>query len=203
MNVWVLKVWTQSFFMVWYDIWWGNYVYPVYLSSTSQYYPVRHSADYSIYSGSPQYVEEYNFHPPVVLPDTLSSFSAVGGYDPSWTVQEKRLTLRDGFSQPYGNFIPRDQWGQQYYGGGGNSMRRLSIQPRSRSMPRSPSSSSGGPFSPVPPNFVSPARSSSGYFNLIPRGIRDDMIYDPSAYSLRRSFSSPKVKYKICKERYI
>uniref|UniRef100_A0A4W6E748 Pleckstrin homology domain containing, family A member 6 n=1 Tax=Lates calcarifer TaxID=8187 RepID=A0A4W6E748_LATCA len=168
------------------------------INSPSRYYPVNRgvSADYYGYPGGPQYVEEYPLYPPGVRPDSICSVSAVGGYDRRWPVEEKRLSLRDGPHQLYGPPISRDPWGPQYYGGMETSMRRLSIQPRSRSVPRSPSSSSGGPYSPVPPNFASPARSLSARFDRFPGRIRDDMIYaDPSVYSLRRSLSSPKYDY--------
>uniref|UniRef100_A0A8D3DG99 PH domain-containing protein n=1 Tax=Scophthalmus maximus TaxID=52904 RepID=A0A8D3DG99_SCOMX len=166
------------------------------INSPSRYYPVNRgvSADYCGYPGDPHYVDEYPFYPPGVRPDSICSVSGVGGYDWRWTVQQKRHSLRDGPHQLYGPPMPRDPWGPQYYGGMETSMRRLSIQPRSRSVPRSPSSSSGGPYSPVPPNFASPARSLSARFDRFPGRMRDDVIYaDPSIYSLRRSLSSPKV----------
>ncbi|XP_044075318.1 pleckstrin homology domain-containing family A member 6 isoform X5 [Siniperca chuatsi] len=168
------------------------------INSPSRYYPVSRgvSADYCGYPGGPQYVEEYPLYPPGVRPDSICSVSAVGGYDRRWTVEEKRHSLRDGPHHLYGPPMPRDQWGPQYYGGMETSMRRLSIQPRSRSVPRSPSSASGGPYSPVPPNFASPARSPSARFDRFPGRMRDDVIYaDPSVYSLRRSLSSPKYDY--------
>ncbi|XP_026161844.1 pleckstrin homology domain-containing family A member 6 isoform X4 [Mastacembelus armatus] len=168
------------------------------INSPSRYYPVNRgvSADYYAYPGGSQYVDEYPLYPPGIRPDSICSVSAVGGYDRRWTVEEKRCSMRDGPHQLYGHPIPRDSWGPQYYSGMETSMRRLSIQPRSRSVPRSPSSSSGGPYSPVPPNFASPARSPSTRFDRFPGRMRDDVIYaDPSVYSLRRSLSSPKYDY--------
>ncbi|XP_070815542.1 pleckstrin homology domain-containing family A member 6 isoform X2 [Chaetodon trifascialis] len=168
------------------------------INSPSHFYPVNHgvSADYYVYAGDPHYVEDYPLYLPGVRPDSICSVSAVRGYGRHWTVEEKRHSLRDGPHQLYGPPVPRDQWGQQYYGGMESSIRRLSIQPRSRSVPRSPSSSSGGPYSPVPPNFASPARSPSARFDRFPRRMREDVIYaDPSVYSLRRSLSSPKYNY--------
>uniref|UniRef100_A0A667ZJF5 Pleckstrin homology domain containing A6 n=1 Tax=Myripristis murdjan TaxID=586833 RepID=A0A667ZJF5_9TELE len=171
------------------------------MSSPSRYYTVNRgvSADYyGVYSSRPQYVEEYPLYPPGVRPDSICSVSAVGGYDRRWTIEEKRRSLRDGPLPIYGLPMPRDLWGSQYYSGSPiemaqTSMRRLSIQPRSRSVPRSPSSSSGGPYSPGPPNFASPARSPSVRFDQFPGGMREDVIYaDPSVYGLRRSLSSPK-----------
>lgn len=168
------------------------------INSPSRYYLVNHgvSGDYYGYPGGPQIMEEYPLYPPGVRPDSICSVSAVGGYDRHWTVEEKRHSLRDRPHHLHGPPMSRDQWGPPYYGGIETSMRRLSIQPRSRSVPRSPSSSSGGPYSPVPPSFVSPARSPSARFDRFPGRMRDDVIYaDPSVYSLRRSLSSPKYDY--------
>uniref|UniRef100_A0A7N6A292 PH domain-containing protein n=1 Tax=Anabas testudineus TaxID=64144 RepID=A0A7N6A292_ANATE len=168
------------------------------INSPSCYYPVNRgiSPDYYGYPGGSQYVEEYSLYPPGVRPDSICSVSAVGGYDRRWTVEEKRRSLRDGPYELYGSPIRRDPWGPQYYGDMETSMRRLSIQPRSRSVPRSPSLSSGGPYSPVPPNFASPARSPSTRFDRVSGRMREHVIYaDPSVYGLRRSLSSPKYDY--------
>uniref|UniRef100_A0AAQ4R0P0 PH domain-containing protein n=1 Tax=Gasterosteus aculeatus aculeatus TaxID=481459 RepID=A0AAQ4R0P0_GASAC len=165
------------------------------IHSLSSYYPVNHGVldDYFGYPGGPPYMEEYPLYPPGMRPDSICSVSALGGYNRRWTFEEKRHSLRDR-SQLYGSTMPRDQWAPTYCGGMETSMRRLSIQPRSRSVPRSPSLSSGGPYSPVPHNFASPARSTSGCFNRFPGRMREDVIYaDPSVYSLRRSLSPPKV----------
>ncbi|XP_077429190.1 pleckstrin homology domain-containing family A member 6 isoform X13 [Vanacampus margaritifer] len=164
------------------------------INSPSHYYPASQGFNYYGYSGDPQYLEEYALYPPGIRPDSICSVSAVGGYDHRWAVEEKRRSLRDGPHQLYGPPSPRDSWGPQYYSGVEKSMRRLSIQPRSRSVPRSPSLSSGGAYSPVSHNFVSPARSPSARFDRFKGRMRDDVIYaDPSVYNLRRSLSSPKV----------
>ncbi|XP_077429191.1 pleckstrin homology domain-containing family A member 6 isoform X14 [Vanacampus margaritifer] len=164
--------------------------------SPSHYYPASQGFNYYGYSGDPQYLEEYALYPPGIRPDSICSVSAVGGYDHRWAVEEKRRSLRDGPHQLYGPPSPRDSWGPQYYSGVEKSMRRLSIQPRSRSVPRSPSLSSGGAYSPVSHNFVSPARSPSARFDRFKGRMRDDVIYaDPSVYNLRRSLSSPKYDY--------
>lgn len=168
------------------------------LFSPSHYYSVRCgvSADYYGYPCVTQCPEEYPVYPARVRPDSICSLSAVGGFDRCWAVEEKRYSLRDGPNQLYGPLRPRDRWGQKYFGGMETSMRRLSIQPRSRSVPRSPSS--GGPYSPVPPHFASPARSPPTCFERLPTRMRDDIIFtDPSIYSLRSSLSSPKVKQQV------
>uniref|UniRef100_A0A3Q2ZAK6 Pleckstrin homology domain containing A6 n=1 Tax=Hippocampus comes TaxID=109280 RepID=A0A3Q2ZAK6_HIPCM len=152
--------------------------------------------NYYGYSSGPQYLEEYPLYPPGVRPDSICSVSAVGGYDHRWTVEEKRHSLRDGPHQFYGPPTPRDSWGPHYYNGVDKSMRRLSIQPRSRSVPRSPSLSSRGAYSPVSHSFASPVRSPSARFDRFSGRMRDDVIYaDPSVYNLRRSLSSPKYDY--------
>uniref|UniRef100_A0A674DKQ0 Pleckstrin homology domain containing A6 n=1 Tax=Salmo trutta TaxID=8032 RepID=A0A674DKQ0_SALTR len=180
------------------------------LNSPSHYYTVNRGvpADYySVYSsvgGGPGYMEEYPLYPPGVRPDSICSVSAVG-YDrmgpPRWTNDEKRRSLRDG--PLYGPPPPRDPYGPPpspaYYGqmdAAQTAMRRLSIQPRSRSVPRSPSSSTGGPYSPSPHSFASPICSPSARFDRGPGRLREDVIYaDPSVYGLRRSLSSPKYDY--------
>ncbi|XP_061146420.1 pleckstrin homology domain-containing family A member 6 isoform X2 [Syngnathus typhle] len=162
------------------------------INSPSHYYPANQGFDYYGYpSGGPQYLEEYPLYPPGVRPDSICS--AAGAYDHRWAVEDKRRSLRDGPHQVY----PRDSWGPQSYGGVDvKSLRRLSIQPRSRSVPRSPSLSSGGAYSPAAHNFASPARSASARFDRFSGRMRDDGIYaDPSAYNLRRSLSSPKYDY--------
>ncbi|XP_030229751.1 pleckstrin homology domain-containing family A member 6 isoform X4 [Gadus morhua] len=180
------------------------------LSSPTRYYTVNRgvSADvYGVYGGPPQYGDEYPpLYPPGARPESIcSGVSGVGGgYDRRWTPEERRRSLRDGpQAAHYGPPLARDPWGPQYYGGGdpldpmGAAMKRLSIQPRSRSVPRSPSSSCGGPYSPGPHSFVSPARSPSTCYNPgTPRRLREEALYaDPSVYRLRRSLSSPKYDY--------
>ncbi|XP_061780029.1 pleckstrin homology domain-containing family A member 6 isoform X13 [Nerophis lumbriciformis] len=166
------------------------------LHSPSRYYPVSPGVDYYGYPSGPQYVEGYPLYPPGVRPDSICTVSAVGGYDHRWAVEDKRRSLRDGPHQFYDPPNPRDSWGPQYYSGVEKSLRRLSIQPRSRSVPRSPSLSSTGAYSPVSHNFASPARSPSARFDWFSGRMRDDMVYaDPSVYNLRRSLSSPKYDY--------
>ncbi|XP_060714069.1 pleckstrin homology domain-containing family A member 6 isoform X3 [Tachysurus vachellii] len=176
------------------------------LRSPARYYTMNRgmSADYYGVYGAPQYSEEYPLYPSGIRPESICSMSAA--YDrmpPRWTAAEKRRSLRD--SAPFGP--PREpQW---MMGGPGThpayytqlestqgTMRRLSLQPRSRSVPRSPSSSSGGAYSPGPPSFISPARSPSVRFDRMPGRLRDEGIYaDPSVYSMRRSLSSPKYDF--------
>ncbi|KAJ0068378.1 hypothetical protein NL108_005969, partial [Boleophthalmus pectinirostris] len=166
------------------------------LHSPSRYYTVnRGVSEYYGYPPDPRYMDDYPLYSGGMRPDSICTLSAVGAYEQRWTLEDKRRSLRDGPHQLYGPPMMRDSWGPQHYGME-SSMRRLSIQPRSRSVPRSPSSSSGGLYSPVPPNYVSPARSPSTRFDHDPGRMRDDHIYaDPSVYSLRRSLSSPKYDF--------
>uniref|UniRef100_A0A8C8HTG8 PH domain-containing protein n=1 Tax=Oncorhynchus tshawytscha TaxID=74940 RepID=A0A8C8HTG8_ONCTS len=176
------------------------------MNSSSRYYTVNRGvpADYySVYGsvvGGPGYVEQYPLYPLGVRPDSICSVSAVG-YDrlgpPRWTNEDKRCSLRDGPPPPRDPYGPPP--GPAYYNQmdvAQTSMRRLSIQPRSRSVPRSPSPSSGGPCSPGPHSFASPIRSPSARFDRGPSRLQEDVIYaDPSVYGLRRSLSSPKYDY--------
>uniref|UniRef100_A0A8C1LWB8 Pleckstrin homology domain containing, family A member 6 n=1 Tax=Cyprinus carpio TaxID=7962 RepID=A0A8C1LWB8_CYPCA len=170
--------------------------------SPSRYYTVNRamSPDYYSVYGGPPYVDDYPLYPPGVRPESICSMSAAYNRPPPrWNMEERRRSLRDG--PLYGQ--PRDQqWmmgpqGPAYFpqlDSAQNSMRGLSIQPRSRSVPRSPSSSSGGPYSPH--SFASPARSPSARFDRGLGRLREEGIYaDPSVYGLRRSLSSPKYDF--------
>ncbi|XP_069489209.1 pleckstrin homology domain-containing family A member 6 isoform X2 [Ambystoma mexicanum] len=156
---------------------------------------------------SPQYPEEYQFFPPGVRPDSICSMPAFERVNAPWPMEEKRPAFRNG-----GPYHPRDWKDQAGYGrqqdgpvwmaGGGrqpmyydeidstsDSLRRLSFQPRSRSVPRSPSQ---GTYN--RPRLYSPVRSPSARFDRLPP--RSEAIYaDPAAYIMRRSVSSPKYDY--------
>ncbi|XP_036388636.1 pleckstrin homology domain-containing family A member 6-like [Megalops cyprinoides] len=161
------------------------------LQSPSHYYTVNRGVPsdcYGVYGG-PRYVEEYALYPPGVRPDSMCSVS--GGFErlpPQWTPEEKRRSLRDGPLYPRGAQwgVPHAQQHPGYYaplGQAQGGVTRLSMPPRSRSVPRSPSSSQG-PYSPM--------RSPSARFDRD----RDDLVYaDPSIYGLRRSVSSPKYEF--------
>ncbi|KAK7916132.1 hypothetical protein WMY93_011893 [Mugilogobius chulae] len=138
------------------------------LHSPSRYYTIGRGEYYG-YPPDPRYMDDYPVYSGGMRPDSICTLSAVGAYDQRWSLEDKRRS---------------DSWGPQHYGME-TSMRRLSIQPRSRSVPRSPA-----------PNYVSPARSPSTRFDHEPGRMRDDHIYaDPSVYSLRRSLSSPKYDF--------
>lgn len=157
------------------------------------------SGDYFGMYGGPPYPEEYPLYPPGIRPDSICSMSAA--YD-RMVIEDKRRSLRDialygpsrephwiretpGSHPPFYNQPESTQ----------GTLKRLTLQPRSRSVPRSPSTSSGGQYSPGPHNFISPARSPSLRFDRMPGRLRDDGLYvDPAVYGMRRSLSSPKVR---------
>ncbi|XP_040279928.1 pleckstrin homology domain-containing family A member 6 isoform X2 [Bufo bufo] len=165
------------------------------LQSPSRYFPGSHRMpDYY-----PQYASQYSdgyqyFSPAGSRPDSICSMSAF----PQWALEEKHQALRNGIPyQPrdwkepgvYGR--PAELWGPRpalYYNevdAACGSLRRLSMQPRSRSVPRSPSQ---GAYS-TRPRVYSPVRSPSARFESMSR---DESFGDPAAYTMRRSISSPK-----------
>ncbi|MGH0154244.1 UNVERIFIED_CONTAM: hypothetical protein FKN15_049896 [Acipenser sinensis] len=168
---------------------------------------------YGVYG--PQFVNEYGMYPPGVRPDSICSESGFEGVPPRWAMEDRRRSLRDGAKYPQertrdvgvrGGYVwaapnPAAVSPAQhtaYYAqlqSAQSSLHRLSLQPRSRSVPRSPSSSQG----PYPPGSraFSPVRSPSARFERGPAGHhRDGHIYaDPAAHTMRRSISSPKYEY--------
>ncbi|NXG02460.1 PKHA6 protein, partial [Sakesphorus luctuosus] len=179
---------------------------PEELRSPTRFYPVsRRVPDY--YSPySPQYPEEYQYYPPGVRPDSICSMPAFDRVSPPWALEDKRHSFRNG-----GPFQLRDWkepagFGRQdvplWLPGAGRqppyldevdaasgSLRRMSLQPRSRSVPRSPSQ---GSYSRA--RVYSPVRSPSARFErLPPRG--DEIYADPTPFMMRRSISSPKYDY--------
>lgn len=176
------------------------------LHSPTRFYPVpRRVPDY--YSPySPQYSEDYQYYPPGVRPDSICSMPTYERVSPQWTVDEKRHSyrnsgsyqLRDWKDQPgYGRpdlpvWIPGPTRQPMFYDemdAASGSLRRMSLQPRSRSVPRSPSQGSYNRA-----RVYSPVRSPSARFERMPP--RSDEIYaEPTAYVMRRSVSSPKYDY--------
>ncbi|XP_058860587.1 pleckstrin homology domain-containing family A member 6-like isoform X1 [Acipenser ruthenus] len=186
------------------------------LRSPTRYYsvsPGTPSEYYGVYG--PQFVNEYGMYTPGVRPDSICSESGFEGVPPRWAMEDRRRSLRDGAMYPQertrdvgvrGGYVwaapnPAAVSPAQhtaYYAqlqSAQSSLHRLSLQPRSRSVPRSPSSSQG----PYPPGSraFSPVRSPSARFERGPAGHhRDGHIYaDPAAHTMRRSISSPKYEY--------
>ncbi|XP_026635513.1 pleckstrin homology domain-containing family A member 6 isoform X11 [Microtus ochrogaster] len=176
------------------------------LRSPSRFYPVSRRVPeyYSPYSS--QYPEDYQYYPPGVRPDSICSMPAYDRISPPWALEDKRHSFRNGsgptyqlreWKEPasYGRqdgtvWIPSPSRQPVYYDeldAASGSLRRLSLQPRSHSVPRSPSQ---GSYSHA--RIYSPVRSPSARFDRLPPR-SEDIYADPAAYVMRRSISSPKV----------
>ncbi|KAM6237004.1 pleckstrin homology domain-containing family A member 6 isoform 7-T7 [Porphyrio hochstetteri] len=175
---------------------------PEELRSPTRFYPVsRRVPDY--YSPySPQYPEDYQYYPPGVRPDSICSMPAYERVSPPWVLEDKRHSFRNGgtYWKEHPGFGRQDVplWlpgpGRQpayldEVDAASGSLRRMSLQPRSRSVPRSPSQ---GSYSQA--RVYSPVRSPSARFErLPPRG--EEIYADPTTFMMRRSISSPKYDY--------
>lgn len=176
------------------------------LRSPSRFYPMprRVPEYYSPYSS--QYPDDYQYYPPGVRPDSICSMPAYDRISPPWALEDKRHSFRNGGgpayhlhewkeSTSYGRqdgtvWIPSPSRQPVYYDeldAASGSLRRLSLQPRSHSVPRSPSQ---GSYSHA--RIYSPVRSPSARFDRLPPR-SEDIYADPAAYVMRRSISSPKV----------
>uniref|UniRef100_A0A8C3VG51 Pleckstrin homology domain containing A6 n=1 Tax=Catharus ustulatus TaxID=91951 RepID=A0A8C3VG51_CATUS len=169
------------------------------LRSPTRFYPVsRRVPDY--YSPySPQYPEEYQYYPPGVRPDSICSMPAFERVSPPWALEDKRHSFRNGgpFHPAFGRqdvplWLPAPSRPPSYLDevdAASGSLRRMSLQPRSRSVPRSPSQGSYGQT-----RVYSPVRSPSARFErLPPRG--EEIYADPATFVMRRSISSPKYDF--------
>ncbi|XP_068516342.1 pleckstrin homology domain-containing family A member 6 isoform X15 [Anas acuta] len=189
----------------WVNLRRGN-VPPEELRSPTRFYPVsRRVPDY--YSPySPQYPEDYQYYPPGVRPDSICSMPAYERVSPPWALEDKRPSFRNGGPYQLREWKEHPAFGRQdvplWLAGPGRqpayfdevdaasgSLRRMSLQPRSRSVPRSPSQGSY-----TRACVYSPVRSPSARFErLPPRG--EEIYADPAAFMMRRSISSPKYDY--------
>ncbi|XP_044529588.1 pleckstrin homology domain-containing family A member 6 isoform X2 [Gracilinanus agilis] len=178
------------------------------LRSPSRFYPVSRRVPEYYGPYSPQYPDDYQYYPPGVRPDSICSMPAYDRISPPWALEEKRHSFRNGGSTAYqlrewkeppgygrqdGTvWIPSPARQPVYYDeldAASGSLRRLSLQPRSHSVPRSPSQ---GSYSRA--RVYSPARSPSARFERLPPR-SEDIYTDPAAYVMRRSVSSPKYDY--------
>ncbi|NXW06616.1 PKHA6 protein, partial [Fregetta grallaria] len=179
---------------------------PEELRSPTRFYPMsRRVPDY--YSPySPQYPEDYQYYPPGVRPDSICSMPAYERVSPPWALEDKRHSFRNGGTYQLRDWKEHPSFGRQdvplWLPGPGRqptyldevdaasgSLRRMSLQPRSRSVPRSPSQ---GSYSRA--RMYSPVRSPSARFErLPPRG--EEIYADPTTFMMRRSISSPKYDY--------
>ncbi|XP_067913522.1 pleckstrin homology domain-containing family A member 6 isoform X3 [Heterodontus francisci] len=141
---------------------------------------------------SPYYQEDYpQFLQPGGRPDSICSVPAYDRMTARWSIDERQphFSLQDWQDRRAysGHGSPVWHGAQQTYTPEVDSitgtMRRLSLQPRSRSVPRSPSQ---GPL--VVNRVYSPVRSPSARFDRLPPQ-RDETFGHP-AYTLRRSRSA-------------
>ncbi|XP_057256732.1 pleckstrin homology domain-containing family A member 6 isoform X7 [Pezoporus wallicus] len=179
---------------------------PEELRSPTRFYPMsRRVPDY--YSPySPQYPEDYQYYPPGVRPDSICSMPAYERVSPPWALEDKRHSFRNGGTYQLRDWKEHPGFGRQdvplWLPGPGRqpayldevdaasgSLRRMSLQPRSHSVPRSPSQGSYARA-----RVYSPVRSPSARFErLPPRG--EEIYADPTTFMMRRSISSPKYDY--------
>ncbi|XP_074178246.1 pleckstrin homology domain-containing family A member 6 isoform X20 [Rhinolophus sinicus] len=169
------------------------------LRSPSRFYPVSRRAPEYYGPYSSQYPDDYQYYPQGVRPDSICSMPAYDRISPPWALEDKRHSFRNGggWKEPagYGRqdgtvWIPSPSRQPVYYDeldATSGSLRRLSLQPRSHSVPRSPSQ---GAYSRA--RIYSPVRSPSARFERLPPR-SEDIYADPAAYVMRRSISSPKV----------
>ncbi|XP_021232922.1 pleckstrin homology domain-containing family A member 6 isoform X1 [Numida meleagris] len=187
----------------WVNLRRGN-VPPEELRSPTRFYPVSRRVPDYYPPYSPQYPEDHQYYPPGVRPDSICSMPAYERVSPPWALDDKRHSFRNGGPyqlrewKEHPGFARQDVpvWlpGRQstYFDevdAASGSLRRMSLQPRSRSVPRSPSQGSYGHT-----RVYSPVRSPSARFErLPPRG--EEIYADPSTFMMRRSISSPKYDF--------
>ncbi|XP_054546424.1 pleckstrin homology domain-containing family A member 6 isoform X3 [Talpa occidentalis] len=178
------------------------------LRSPSRFYPVSRRVPEYYGPYSSQYPDDYQYYPPGVRPDSICSMPAYDRISPPWALEDKRLSFRNGggpayqlreWKEPggYGRqdgtvWVPSPSRQPVYYDeldAASSSLRRLSLQPRSHSVPRSPSQGSCSRA-----RIYSPVRSPSARFERLPPR-SEDIYADPAAYVMRRSISSPKYDY--------
>ncbi|XP_042537593.1 pleckstrin homology domain-containing family A member 6 isoform X10 [Dipodomys spectabilis] len=176
------------------------------LRSPSRFYPVSRRVPEYYGPYSSQYPDDYQYYPPGVRPDSICSMPAYDRISPPWALEDKRHSYRNGsgpaypmrdWKEPagYGRqdgtvWIPSPSRQPVYYDeldAASSSLRRMSLQPRSHSVPRSPSQGSYGRA-----RIYSPVRSPSARFERLPPR-SEDIYADPTTYVMRRSVSSPKV----------
>ncbi|XP_042740080.1 pleckstrin homology domain-containing family A member 6 isoform X5 [Lagopus leucura] len=188
----------------WVNLRRGN-VAPEELRSPTRFYPVSRRVPDYYPPYSPQYPEDYQYYPPSVRPDSICSMPAYERVSPPWALDNnKRHSFRNGGPYQLQEWKEHPGFGRQdvpvwlpgrqptYFDevdAASGSLRRMSLQPRSRSVPRSPSQ---GSYSHT--RVYSPVRSPSARFErLPPRG--EEIYVDPGTFMMRRSISSPKYDY--------
>uniref|UniRef100_A0A8C5RVW4 Pleckstrin homology domain containing A6 n=1 Tax=Laticauda laticaudata TaxID=8630 RepID=A0A8C5RVW4_LATLA len=176
------------------------------LHSPNRFFPMSRRVPDYYPPYSPQYSEDYQYYPPGMRPDSICSMPAYERVSPQWAVEDKRHAFRNSSSFQLREWKEQPGYSRQdmpiwisgptrqpvYYDemdAASSSLRRMSLQPRSRSVPRSPSQGSYNRT-----RVYSPVRSPSAHFERMPS--RSEEIYaEPSTYMMRRSVSSPKVSH--------
>ncbi|KAM9369357.1 pleckstrin homology domain-containing family A member 6 [Phaethornis superciliosus] len=177
---------------------------PEELRSPTRFYPISRRVPDYYSSYSPQYPEDYQYYPPGVRPDSICSMPPYERVSPPWPLEDKRHSFRNGGTYQLRDWKEHPTFGRQdvpfwlpspgrqpsyldEVDAASGSLRRMSLQPRSRSVPRSPSQGSY-----TRARVYSPVRSPSARFErLPPRG--EEIYADPTTFVMRRSISSPKV----------
>ncbi|KAM5179953.1 pleckstrin homology domain-containing family A member 6 isoform 2-T2 [Mantella aurantiaca] len=134
-------------------------------------------------------------------PDSICSVSAFDRAVPQWAVEDRQQIFQNRptyepqewedpvvYEHPVELWAPRPTLYYQEVDAACGSLRRLSLQPRSHSVPRSPIQ---GAYR-TRQRVCSPVRSPSARFEP---GSRNEIFGDPAAYTMKRSISSPKYDY--------
>ncbi|XP_018432324.1 PREDICTED: pleckstrin homology domain-containing family A member 6 isoform X2 [Nanorana parkeri] len=172
------------------------------LQSPNRYLPGPHVIPGYYPQYSSQYPDGYQYYTEAgSRPDSICSMSAFDRDIPRWAVEDRQQMFHSRpsyeprewkdpgvYGRPVELWAPRPALYYQEADAVCGSLRRLSLQPRSRSVPRSPSQ---GTYR-TRQRVCSPVRSPSARFEP---GSRDESFGDPSAYTMRRSISSPKYDY--------
>lgn len=148
-----------------------------------------------------QYPDDYQYYTQAgSRPDSICSMSAFDRAIPQWAVEDRQQMFHNRpptyepqeWKDPvvYGRAVelwaPHPTLYYQEVDAACGSLRRLSLQPRSQSVPRSPSQGAYRTHQ----RISSPVHSPSTRFE--PRS-RDEIFGDPAVHTMRRSISSPKV----------
>ncbi|XP_073471939.1 pleckstrin homology domain-containing family A member 6 isoform X2 [Aquarana catesbeiana] len=172
------------------------------MQSPNRYFPGPHHIPGYYPQYSSQYPDGYQYYTQAgSRPDSICSMSAFDRAIPQWTVEDRPQIFHSRpsyeprewkdpgvYGRPVELWAPRPALYYQEADAACGSLRRLSLQPRSRSVPRSPSQGAYRTHQRV----CSPVRSPSARFEP---DSRDEIFGDPAAFTMRRSISSPKYDY--------
>ncbi|XP_040195475.1 pleckstrin homology domain-containing family A member 6 isoform X4 [Rana temporaria] len=172
------------------------------MQSPNRYFPGPHHIPGYYPQYSSQFPDGYKYYTQAgSRPDSICSMSAFDRAIPQWTVEDRPQIFHSRpsyeprewkdtgvYGRPVELWAPRPALYYQEANAACESLRRLSLQPRSRSVPRSPSQ---GAYR-TPQRVCSPVCSPSARFEL---DSRDEIFGDPAAFTMRRSISSPKYDF--------